>query len=338
MEQKHVRTFEGSPEPSDIFEPHMPGVELFSDMDGLFDAARRLSATGEYPTWAGELPAEAAAELEKHKGQRSVVIVTPGRMLMPVPAPEPGTVRPSSEEAVRRLMPPDPPLNISVISYTHVSALLEDKRKAIPFFGFLLGFASIGHTVVVFEGHPSAFESGVRGSDVLLVDSGMLPFLPDEWAETAFAVMRPTARVLVHDRATYKLKSVLSKDGRGWVPPGMQDAEAMYTDSLLTLLVAGPRTSVRLTSGEPPPKLSDFAPPEQSPRLVVPTFNYGELDADKIIDAILRAAGWRPYSLFKTSGTLLLHPTVADGTAVTWKCAVTLGRDGRGRRQLLIER
>jgi hypothetical protein len=305
MEQKHVKTIEGSPEPSDIFEPHMPGVELLSDMDELFNAARRLSATGEHPVGPGELSAGADAELEKYQGERSVVVVTPGRMLMPVPAPKPGTVRPSTEEAVRKLMPPDPPLNISVISYTYVGALLKDKRGAVPFLGLLVGFASIGHTVVVFEGHASAFESGVRGSDVLLMDSGMLPFIQSDWVEVAFKLMRSGARVLVHDRATYTLSALASnKDGIGWAPPKSENAEAIYADALLTLLVAGSRPSVRVASGEALPNLSDFMTPEQSARAFAPSLNYDELNADKVIDMILHAAGWRPYSLFKTGGTL----------------------------------
>jgi len=341
MEQKHVKTFEGSPEPPDIFEPHLLGVELLSDMDGLFGAARRLSATGEYPLGAGELPAEAAAELEKHKGERSVVIVTPGRLLMPVPAPEPGAVNPSSVEAVRKLLPPDPPLVVTAVSYTHLGALLADKTRAIPFLGFLVGFASIGHTVVVFEGHPSAFESGVRGSDVLLVDSGMLPFLPDGWAEAAFAVMRPGARVLIHDRPTFTLKSVVSRDNsRGWVPPKPGDVEANYADCLLTVLAIGARASARLASGEPLPNLADFTTkPEELEQLAAQPFNHYELDADKVIEAVLRRAGWRPYSLFKTKGTVDVQLSTLDGApAGTWKCSVTLSRGEHGRRQLLIER
>jgi hypothetical protein len=75
-------------------------------------------------------------------------------------------------------MPPDPPLKISVISYTFIEALTTEIDKAIPFRGFLISWAYLGHSVIVFEGHPSAFESGVRDCDVLLIDSGMLPFIP----------------------------------------------------------------------------------------------------------------------------------------------------------------
>jgi len=260
MEINHVKTFEGSPEPSDIFEPHMPGVELLSDMDAVFNQSRRTAATGEYSAEPGEYPAEVVAELEKYKGQRSVAIVTPGRLVMYVPAPEPGSVGEASEAAVRKLMPPDPPLSITVVSYTYVKALIEDKTRAIPFLGFLLGFTSIGHTVVVFEGHPSAFESGVRGSDVLMVDSAMLPFMQADWVEAAFRVMRPGAKIFIHDRDTFKLVSVVSEveGGRGWVPLKPEDLESRYADSLLTLIVIGVRPSAQVTAGEALPNLADF--------------------------------------------------------------------------------
>src|ERR1044072_66449 len=137
MEQQHVKSFDGMPEPPDIFQPHMPGVELLSDMDAYFAAARRLSATGEYPSGHGEPSAEAEAELEKMKGQHSVIIVTPGRLLMPVYAANPDSMPEPARTGVRELLPPDPPKVISVISYTYVPALIEDKakgREGVPAF------------------------------------------------------------------------------------------------------------------------------------------------------------------------------------------------------------
>lgn len=46
---EHVQTFEGSPPPADIFQPYAMGVELLSDMDELFESARRIVESGEYP-------------------------------------------------------------------------------------------------------------------------------------------------------------------------------------------------------------------------------------------------------------------------------------------------
>lgn len=343
MKQQHVKSFEGSPEPPDIFRPHRLGVELLSDMDGLFEAARRLSATGEYPVTPGEapLPPEAAAEVEKMKGQRSVVIVTPGRLMMPVPVADPGGVRGELVESVSRMLPPDPPQVVTVISYTYVPALVEDQAKAIPFLGFLGGFAMIGHTVVVFEGHPSAFESGVRASDLLLVDSGMLPFMQEDWKEVAFRLMRPGANVLVHDRATYKLSQHL--------PPGVMRAPLMlspqeqvewYAGSLIRLVVAGTRGSVQLASGETLPDLAELATTDEHRAQVASLpFKHDELDADKVIDDILKGAGWRPYSFFKTKGIVKVPLATPDGRpAGHAACDVTLSKGPGGRRRVLLER
>jgi len=336
MEQQHVKTFEGSPEPSDIFQPHQLGVELLSDMDGLFEEARRLSATGEYTVGTGEVPAEAAAELEQMKGQRSVVIMTPGRLLMPVGAPAPGSVPRDSEEGIRRLLPPDPPRIISVVSYTYVPALIENKGKAIPFLGFLVGFASIGHTVVVFEGHPSAFESGVRGSDVLMVDSGMLPFIQEDWKEVAFRVMRPGAKVLEHDRTTYQLKQHFAPNA-AHVPLVLSPEEQVdwYAGTLIRLLLMGPRTSAQLTSGETLPDLADFAKTDElRAQLASMPLRHTELDADKVIDRVLNQAGWH---MFKRTGIVRVPVETVEGRRLA-VCGVELTKGPGGRRRLLLER
>lgn len=339
MKLQHVKSFEGSPEPEDIFQPHMPGVELFSDMDEVFRQARRLSATGEYPFGVEGLPPEAAAEVLKLKGQHSVAILTPGRSLMPVPAPKPGSVPRSSEEAMRKMLSPDPPQNISVVSYTYAKALVEDKGKAIPFLGILAGLATIGHTVVVFEGHSSAFESGVRESNVLIVDSGMLPFIQEDWKEVAFRVMRPGAQLFVHDRKTFTLSPVVSPGGesdRFSLRP--RYPEALYADYLIAFLSSGPRSSVELTSGEELPNLADFAkgPKEREQAAALP-IKREELDADKVIDLILYAAGRRWYHFFKKSWMLKV-PSTGSRKTRPWMCSVKLTKDARGRRHLLLER
>jgi hypothetical protein len=340
MEQQHVKSFEGSPEPADIFQPHRLAVELLSDMDGLFEAARRLSATGEYPAEPGGTPPEAAAELEKQKGARSVVIMTPGRLLMSVPAPAPGSVSKEHEDGVRQLMPPDPPKVISVISYTYVPALIANEGKeigkAIPFLGFLAGFASIGHTVVVFEGHPSAFESGVRGSDVLMVDSGMLPFVQEDWKEVAFRVMRPGARVLEHDRATYQLKQHF-QPGVASAPLVLSPEERVswYAGTLIRLLLIGQRTSAQLTSGETLPDLAEFAAtPELRAQVASLPFKHTELDADKVIDLIIKQAG---IGMFSRTGTIRIPMETAEGTRLG-ACGVERAKAPGGKRRLLLER
>jgi hypothetical protein len=336
---EHVKSFDGMPEPPDIFQPHMPGVELLSDMDAYFDAARRLSATGEYTLEDDEPPpAEAAAEREKMKGKRSVVIVTPGRLMMTVPTPEPGSATKEMVEGVSQLLPPDPPKVVTVISYTYVRALIEDvgKTKAIPFLGFLVGFAAIGHTVVVFEGHPSAFESGVRGSDLLMVDSGMLPFIQKDWKEVAFRVMRPAARVLEHDRATYQLKQHFAP-GAAQVPMAMSPEQKLswYAGTLIRLLFMGTRASTQLTSGETLPDLADFATNDElRAHIASLPFRHTELDADKVIDLIVKQAG---LGFFTKTGVVKVPIQTPEGQRQV-ACGVELTKGPGGKRRLLLER
>jgi hypothetical protein len=239
-------------------------------------------------------------------------------------------------ESVSQLLPPDPPLNVAVISYTYVPALIQDKAKAIPFLGFLVGFAAIGHTVVVFEGHPSAFESGVRGGDVLMVDSGMLPFVQKDWKEAAFRLMRPGAKVLEHDRATYQLKQHFAP-GAPQVPLVLSPQEQLdwYVGSLIRLLFMGKRPSTQLTSGETLPDLADFATNDQQrAQIAALPFKHTELDADKVIDLIVKQAG---LGFFSRKGIVKVPVDTPEGRRQV-ACGVELTKGPGGKRALLLER
>lgn len=217
MDLKHVQTFSGSTRPADLFEPFMPDVDLFSDMNALFAKVRSDLASGCPVANEGEsLP----------EGTRCIAIVTPGRMAMFVPGLPPGSIPSEKLQTERQLLPPDPPLNISVISYTFLEALIADKTKCIPFLGFLFGFSYIGHSVVVFEGHRSAFESGIRDSDVLFVDSGMLPFMQEDWLKVAERVMRPNAKVFIHRRETYTLSQIVKEGSEQEASRGSEQPES----------------------------------------------------------------------------------------------------------------
>ncbi len=188
-----VISLRGSPEPPDLFQPRMPSVDLLEDMDGLFARAR------------GELD---AARAQVGAGQCPIAVVTPDRTILLHPCPPAGSIAPEFTQPLARLMPPEPILDIAVVGYTNVKALQADKSKSIPFFGQLLGFGYLGHRVIVFEGHPTALASGVRNSDALIVDSGMLPFIQDDWLDVALEAMHPEARAFVHDRTDYSLHHV----------------------------------------------------------------------------------------------------------------------------------
>jgi hypothetical protein len=166
------------PEQKDLFIPHTPEVDIRPDIESVFSKARTA--------------ADESREDEDGLFHRQVIIVTPGRLLISKACPLPSEI--PSDELLRltSLIPPQPPKNISVITYTYLDALKKDILQAIPFFGFLLGFSAIGHRVWVFEGHSSAFQAGCREADLLIIDGGMLPFLGDEmeWRNLAIGSMR----------------------------------------------------------------------------------------------------------------------------------------------------
>jgi hypothetical protein len=173
----------------------MPEVDVLPDIDALFDKARE-AARGE-----GERPPEPPAT----PGVRYVIIVTPGRMLKFQPCPPPGSMADANVQNVERMMPSTVKRNVVAIAFTELEALQKDAGRAIPFLGFLLGFAYIGHAVWVFEGHPAALAAGCRDADVLLVDGAMVPHLQEDWRAVAGKAMR-RPEIYIHDRATYSLK------------------------------------------------------------------------------------------------------------------------------------
>src|SRR5438093_11044366 len=178
---------------SDETDLHMPEVDELPNIEERFENGPKAAA-GE-----GE-------QAPEQPGQH-VIVVTPGRMLMFQPCPPPGSMPSSQVASIQQMISPKVKRNVAAIAYTELSALTSGISKAVPFFGFLLGFAYIGHAVWVFEGHPSALTAGCRGADVLIVDGGMVPHLQKDWAATASDVMRK-AEIYVHDRATYSLRKV----------------------------------------------------------------------------------------------------------------------------------
>ena len=119
-----------------LFAPRMPEVDLLPDMEAVFDKAR-AAAAGE-----GEMAPPGAG--------RHVVIVTPGRMLMFQPCPPAGSMPPAQVASIEKMVSPAVQRNIAAIAFTELKALQSDPAQAIPFLGFLLGFAYIGHAVWVF--------------------------------------------------------------------------------------------------------------------------------------------------------------------------------------------
>lgn len=159
-----------------IFTPRMPEVDIRADIETIFSKART-----------------AADDLVEDDGglfHRQVVIVTPGRLLLGDTCPLPGEIHKDELSRLTEILPPKPVKNIAVIGFTQLDALQMDIRQAIPFHGYLLGFASLGHRVWVFEGHASALAAGCRDADLLLVDEGMLAELDKDWRTNAEKAMR----------------------------------------------------------------------------------------------------------------------------------------------------
>ena len=326
-DRRHVKSFEGDRRPSDIFEPHLLSVELFEDMDEVFREARRAAS--------GEDDNEATRSWKQFEGQRAVAIITPGRLTMFSPCAEPNSIPETLIAQERAMMPPDPPLKISAISYTFIEALATDIDKAIPFRGFLSSWAYLGHSVIVFEGHPSAFENGVRDCDVLLVDSGMVPYMPINWMDVAGRVMHEGARIFVHNRATYTLSQIAKPDAA----QSKERAHRQYSELLLRLLMRSERSSIEITSGTAVPDLAELItdPTDREWQSKLLPLKPENVDADAIINDFLQRAGWRWYTPFKKNG-ILRSPVTTSKPGGNWDFNLTLTKNSAGQRRLVIER
>ncbi len=328
-ELKDAKSTAGPPPATGVFKPRFIEVEKSVDVEERFRQARRMAAGERLDEIGDQVP-------NMVEGQRAVAIVTPGRLIMLDPCPEPNTVPQETVAEMSELLPPNPPLTISAISYTNIEALTADKDKTrtIPFRGFLNAWAYTGHNVMVFEGHPSALEAGVRDCDVLLVDSGMIPFIQFNWLHVAQRLMRPGGRIFIHNRESYTL-SLVNPTGR---EPSPFAAEADYVELLLRFLMRSSRSpTVEITSGEAVPDLADMIKIDVD-WIEKLTAQRDKLNTDVIIDIILRRAGWRWHTLFKRTGTLKAATMTDEGIMKSWTFSVTLGKTPNGKRQIEIER
>lgn len=287
---------------------------------------------------SGEKDSEATQTWKKFEGQRAVAIVTPGRLVMLDPCPEPNSMPTEKVTPMKQLMPPNPPLKITAICYTYVPALVSDIDKAIPFRGFLNAWSYLGHSVLVFEGHPSAFESGVHECDVLLADSAMLNFVPLNWLDVARRVMKPDGKILVHNRKTYTLIEVLRPN----VASSTESSEGKYLNYLLRMLMQAPQSSIEITSGLMVPDvvelMTNLTDREWLNKTLSFSFEREKIEADSVIDMFLKGGGWSWYTPFKRKGVFKFPLTMSDGSTRSIQFGLTLKTDSAGRRQLEIER
>ncbi len=182
-----------------IFQPHMPEVDMPPKLEEIFERARKAAAEDTMPG----------------KGKnRHIVLVTPGRMLMLQPTPAPGAMKPEAVQAVEKIMSSKTKRNVAVIAYTELTALQASLAQTIPFIGLLMGLAYIGHTVWIFEGHSSALAVGCREAELVIADNAMIPFLQEDWVAVASAAMKRPL-IFAHERATFSLKRVYPPPQQG---------------------------------------------------------------------------------------------------------------------------
>ncbi len=172
-------------------ELRMPEVDLSRDADAVFEAARSASS--------GETVRPDAPD------RRQVVLVTPSRVTMLRSCPAAGSLAPEQLAAAMELAGPLPARNVAVIGYTDLDAMGDDITQAIPFFELLRKLGYLGHAVWIFEGHVSAMAAGCRDADVLIVDDGMMPYLPGNWRSVATRTMRGS-EIHVFERKTGSLR------------------------------------------------------------------------------------------------------------------------------------
>ena len=160
---------------ADRLEPRMPEVDVRDDIDEVFANVRKAAA--------GD------------KGPRGLVVVRPDRRYLVLPALPATPALTVSAADMERLIPSAVKRNVAVIGdtgfaakeagRTAVASSIVDANRSIPFFGILMAMSHSGHPVWIFEGHSSALAAACRHADVLIVDSGMLPFLRRGWEDAA---------------------------------------------------------------------------------------------------------------------------------------------------------
>jgi hypothetical protein len=178
---------------------YMPGVDAVREQqDATFQLARRIATKGKVLRPGGLT-------------ERCVALVTPGRLIIPIPCPPGGTYDPDLVATLRRMVSDQEAQTISVIAFNDLSKPIPADHlesqgitaqlidTMIPSLGLLTCMSSFGHNVVVFEGHSSALALGCQDADLLLVDEIMMAHLPQDWVSVASRALRKP-RILVWGR------------------------------------------------------------------------------------------------------------------------------------------
>ena len=166
----------------------MPSVDSVADVDAVIAKARAMAA-------------------EQDDKGRSPVVITPSHgLLFPLGSVPPNSKRAEDVALMEKLVPRNPPVNITAIALNTVETLLDGGwKRSIPFAGLLLGFAYIGHNVIITEGHPSILAAACKDADLLLVDAGMVPFLEADWSDVAWKHLRTKNIIILNRDGTTQL-------------------------------------------------------------------------------------------------------------------------------------
>ena len=352
---EYIESIEAKYRPSwDIYEPHMPSVDVYSDMEEFFENARLLGLRGsqkgfkaEFTRTHPEFDGRIGWTEPMKEGEKFVPVITPGRIAFLLPGFNPSDKNAVGNNLGDYILPIRKNLKITAISYTYMedfmnASLSVEERlvavvKCIPFIGQVATFTSIhGHSVLVFEGHPSAFEAGVKDSDVLLIDSGMLKFLQDDWAEVAFRCMNPHGKIFIHQREGYKLRSVIpTKTHPGWdygIGIGNEDN---YMKMLATVLASNKFKGkhILLAIGKRIPHLSQLtAKPEELEFLSKIPFDYDLLNVQKIIQLFLDNSEKNFLSSIRTHN--IEYQETGTGKIIKYSFSIKTTKDKNGNLML----
>jgi hypothetical protein len=170
----------------------------------------RLSSRPDFSdavTGIGESLEKAFAAVREKASHGQLVIVRPDGRMVTLPRLEKGP--PEAIAAIEKILPSSVRRNVAVMGETawtmEQTLNLQAANRAIPFFGLLMGFASLGHAVWIFDAKvPSLLRAGCRDADVVIVDGACSPILSAGWQASAQETMRGK-QILLHDRETHQL-------------------------------------------------------------------------------------------------------------------------------------
>lgn len=147
------------------------------------------------------------APIREKAAQGNLLILRPNGQYLVMPAIPREKADPAGLASMEKLLPSHPRRNVAVIADTawtmEAAPGIQLANQKIPFFGMLIGLATIGHAVWI-VGPDTDLAGACREADLLIVDSACRGVMPRGWDVRARAVMR-NREILIHDREAYRL-------------------------------------------------------------------------------------------------------------------------------------